>query len=714
MCRHRPEDPLDDDVPDDLPDLSPYENDSDDDGNSDSDATVDPTGRDDSRTLYQKVQAAIWKFQEVEPTAGTKLIRPRKPMYEGPEGLKPRVDTYWSTPVQCFQRVSGCDYDAMVHYTRNSNNYFHEKIKPTLGRNLRYHSIKWKNITVREMHVFFGILLRISLSPFDFGGYASYFSEKDQCFRYSTEADPVTIQGTSSVIAKYMSLNRFRQIRGVFHPEDKKQGYGGDKCYQLRYAINKFNTAAMETFHNPRDCCFDEGGIGCRSRYCPCRQYNKDKPKKYRVDFFILSCSRTYAILHLDVYQGKNGNAIGVNKAIADFPTTQRAVLNSLYYRRFHQATGGYRHLAADNRYACPELCLAARDKFCCYVSGTTRIKRKGWDKSLMNLSSIKKDELTRGKCKLAYDFQNEVLIGQWNDNKVVNFCSSANDIGIGTVKRRMGPTRNDFPCPISLIMYQKNMFGVDKGDQIRGQGAGFSNHVHFKKWYKGVFLGIVDCGLLNAYIAWNASAASSRLGRIRLQRHEFYSLVAQGLLDYVDPNEPDDEKRQATTPPEIPKPRNLLQDALSEHKPIFGDKRGNCIRCAVCRLEKTWLKSTSNLKGHVVTCSQCGINAHHGHLAEPLEVHKLEEFKGMTCFEILHSKPGQQVWRPSPPNPQNKKYTVNRKHPIVKRLREAHGLVPLRGGKETTNEECDNDEKNNDNNNESTDEDIYGPPIGV
>ncbi len=35
------------------------------------------------------------------------------------------------------------------------------------------------------------------------------------------------------------------------------------------------------------------------------RQYNKDKPDKYRADFFILADARDYFIYNLDVYQGK-------------------------------------------------------------------------------------------------------------------------------------------------------------------------------------------------------------------------------------------------------------------------------------------------------------------------------------------------------------------------------------------------------------------------
>ena len=96
-----------------------------------------------------------------------------------------------------------------------------------------------------------------------------------------------------------------------------------------------------------------------------------------------------------------------------------------------------------------------------------------------------------RGSCKLAYDKHNEVLIGQWNDNKVVNFSTALNEAGIGKVLRRIRSARNEYPCPLGLRAYQKNMFGVDKGDQIRSDGAGFSRRVHFKKWYKKVYLSI-------------------------------------------------------------------------------------------------------------------------------------------------------------------------------------------------------------------------------
>lgn len=90
-----------------------------------------------------------------------------------------------------------------------------------------------------------------------------------------------------------MSLRRFKRIRGAFHQMNRRALYGGDKCYQLRNALNFLNQAALQTFLPSGNLAFDEGGVVCRSRLWPVRQYNKDKPDKYyRVDFFTLADSK--------------------------------------------------------------------------------------------------------------------------------------------------------------------------------------------------------------------------------------------------------------------------------------------------------------------------------------------------------------------------------------------------------------------------------------
>jgi hypothetical protein len=101
------------------------------------------------------------------------------------------------------------------------------------------------------MHRFLGLLLRISLEPRDSGGYPAYFREEQWSIPILTDKKTSYVisnsRGFVSLIdQKYrMLLNRFKQIRGAFHPECKKRGNAGnDKCYQLRKAINQLNAGA--------------------------------------------------------------------------------------------------------------------------------------------------------------------------------------------------------------------------------------------------------------------------------------------------------------------------------------------------------------------------------------------------------------------------------------------------------------------------------------
>ncbi len=113
------------------------------------------------------------------------------------------------------------------------------------------------------------------------------------------------------------SLCQFKQIRGALHSEVGNTTIN-DKCHQIRHALNTLNHASYKTFIPEQDLSFDEGGIASRSRFNPVRQYNKDKPQKFRVDFFIL-CNNTpeqYFIVHCDVYQRKNDANINIPKEL--------------------------------------------------------------------------------------------------------------------------------------------------------------------------------------------------------------------------------------------------------------------------------------------------------------------------------------------------------------------------------------------------------------
>ena len=86
-----------------------------------------------------------------------------------------------------------------------------------------------------------------------------------------------------------------------------------------------------------------------RSRYCPVQMYNKDKPDKYRVEFFIFSDAKYYFVYHFDVFQGKNTENIYIHPSLHNLLTTQKAVADDLIKSVITNNPHGSRHLYMEN-----------------------------------------------------------------------------------------------------------------------------------------------------------------------------------------------------------------------------------------------------------------------------------------------------------------------------------------------------------------------------
>ena len=269
-----------------------------------------------------------------------------------------------------------------------------------------------------------------------------------------------------------------------------------------------------------------------------------------------------------------------------------KAVLNACYGLGLHKETQGMHHISMDNRYMAPQLAVILRERFHCFSTGTVCSNRLGWDKSLMNLSKTKDN---RGTFKLIHDSVNGILCGQWIDSKVVSFVSSLEDTGHGVVKRQVGSRKKELNCPNPLIVYQQNMGSVDKGDQMRIQGGSFGTKGHFKKWYEKIYLAVVDCMLLNSYIAWNLSCHEQtvRGRRKRLSRHGFYTIIAQCLLQYEGTS--DDMEQSTASIPDNPQ-------CVDGH--VLVEMTGRA-RCVVCMVEYRWMKGKLPMGGDVYECWQ-------------------------------------------------------------------------------------------------------------
>lgn len=102
----------------------------------------------------------------------------------------------------------------------------------------------------------------------------------------------------------------------------------------------------------------------------------------------------------------------------------------------------------------------------------------------------------------------------------------------------------------------------------MHAHGAGFLHHAHFKKkWCKRVYLAILDCGLLNALVAWNESTKEYSPSRKHLKGHDLCTHIAQSMCGCIDTRNMDKDKKPEAIATEHKAMPCFIQDVT--HKPI-------------------------------------------------------------------------------------------------------------------------------------------------
>ena len=101
-----------------------------------------------------------------------------------------------------------------------------------------------------------------------------------------------------------------------------------------------------------------------------------------------------------------------------------------------------------------------------------------------------------------------KVVASAWMDRKVVMLMSTTcQPSESGTVQRKQKDgSRVEVPCPASIILYNKFMGGVDRGDQLRGY---YRCRTKSRKFYKYIFFFLLDVAITNAHILMKTSTSS-------------------------------------------------------------------------------------------------------------------------------------------------------------------------------------------------------------
>ena len=137
---------------------------------------------------------------------------------------------------------------------------------------------------------------------------------------------------------------------------------------------------------------------------------------------------------------------------------------------------------------------------------------------SLLKLIIIHINNYNRGESKTLQ--KGKVTASAWKDNKVVTVMSTTSQpSATGTVLRRQRDgTRVSVPCPEAILTYNRNMGGVDRGDQLRGY---YNCRVKSRKFYKYIFYFLFDVAITNAFILYknfHSSPVYNTIKKFRMQ----------------------------------------------------------------------------------------------------------------------------------------------------------------------------------------------------
>jgi hypothetical protein len=110
---------------------------------------------------------------------------------------------------------------------------------------------------------------------------------------------------------------------------------------------------------------------------------------------------------------------------------------------------------------------------------------------------------MPRGTYRIAQARDHPELVAlSWMDSKPVNMLATGCSTQVTSVLRtKKDGTRSTVPCPQLVVDYGLGMGGVDVHDQLRLQRYSIQKCISLRKYYKQLFLCIVDMAVVNGYI---------------------------------------------------------------------------------------------------------------------------------------------------------------------------------------------------------------------
>ncbi|CAK1582148.1 unnamed protein product [Parnassius mnemosyne] len=345
---------------------------------------------------------------------------------------------------------------------------------------------RWKDVTREELWTFFGLLLHTGtirlnrLSDY----WKTHWLFKLPCF------------------SRYMPRNRFMLILRCLHfSSDSNEE---DRLVPIRPIMNHFNETMKRIYSPGKQLSLDESMVLWRGRLI-FRQYIKNKRHKYGIKLYVLA-EPDGTVLNFQVYSGANDTTSGKGH-------TEKIVLKLLEERL------DYGHsIYMDNYYNSYNLAVKLLERKT-YCTGTLGKNRKN---NPVDLGSV---TLRKGENKSS--FLNGVHIGKWRDKRNVLYISTEHDDEMVEVASKRGQV---LLKPSAIVHYNSFMSGVDLQDQML---AYYPCQRKTLRWYKKLFVHILQMSLSNAFYLFNKYSNSDKMNL-----YDFRMAILENLLPQPVPTE--------------------------------------------------------------------------------------------------------------------------------------------------------------------------------
>ena len=275
---------------------------------------------------------------------------------------------------------------------------------------------------------------------------------------------------------------------------------------------------------------FDEATFACISKYLPGRIFNPLKPHRYGIKAFMTCCAVTGYCYKFEFYQGKSNYC-------SDFEanTNEKQSGPSALIRNMKEFKNTYRIVICDRFYTSVSSFIQLH-KMGIFGVGTIIPNRVGYPK-VTCIDKAKAKLIDKGTLFLAEaeldNAGSKIVATSWMDTKPVHLLSTGICNSWDYVSRRSKDGQaKKYNCCKTITTYHKFMGGVDQNDYMRMANYSIQSSYHARKWYKSIFLGLLDLALTNSYILWNMMHPNGTSNNYT--RSEFLYKLVEGLLNYI------------------------------------------------------------------------------------------------------------------------------------------------------------------------------------